>query len=76
MTSNAIFTNNKGITISVDLTNGYKDRLATWLEDKQPDIFWDIEFHEGGSIQLTPDCITFCGDNGIFELELIDIELV
>tara|TARA_R110000822_G_scaffold37245_2_gene104415 strand:- start:2311 stop:2541 length:231 start_codon:yes stop_codon:yes gene_type:complete len=76
MTSNAIFTDNRGITINVDLTNGFRDRLATWLEEKQPEIFWDIEFHEGGSIQVTPDCITFSGDNGIFELDAINIELV
>jgi hypothetical protein len=76
MRSNAIFTNHRGITIDVDFTNGFRERLATWLEEKQPDIFWDIEFHEGGSISVTPDCITFSGDNGIFELELINIELV
>tara|TARA_R110000787_G_scaffold49297_3_gene118387 strand:+ start:4673 stop:4903 length:231 start_codon:yes stop_codon:yes gene_type:complete len=76
MRLNAIFTNYKGITIGVDLTNGYKDRLATWLEEKQPEIFWDIEFHEGGSIQVTPDEITFSGDNGIFILEYINIETI
>ncbi len=76
MRSKALFTNHRGITINVDFTNGFRQRLEIWLEEKQPEIFWDIEFHEGGSIDITPDCITFSGDNGIFQLELLEIELV
>tara|TARA_R110000787_G_scaffold64775_4_gene146147 strand:- start:1527 stop:1754 length:228 start_codon:yes stop_codon:yes gene_type:complete len=63
----------KGILIEVDFTNGFKDRLEKWLKEKQNDIFCEICFWEGGSIEITPDEIRFWGDDGIFHMERIDI---
>jgi hypothetical protein len=67
----------KGIVINVDLRNGFKDRLENWLRTQQEDIYWDIEFHEGGKIRLVPTVdgfqLEFVGDNGVFILEQEDV---
>ena len=77
----AFFQNtSEGIFISVDFRNGFKERLSNWLQEKRADIFWDIEFHEGGDIALDfggdVNTLTFSGDNGILVLEQTVIEEV
>ena len=67
------------ILVNVDLNQtelDLKDKLWNWLREKHSDIFWDIEWHEGGCINVTSDQIYFCGDNGIFELEATDVETI
>ncbi len=63
----------KGIAIVVDFSNGFHQRLEQWLLESHPDIFWDIDFHEGGSITVSPEEIQFSGDNGLFILEPVHL---
>ena len=63
----------QGLLVMINTEQSFlKEMLWNWLEEKHNDIFWDIEMHEGGSIRLNLEnnekCITFSGDNGIFEL--------
>jgi len=40
-----------------------------WILENESDI--DIEFYNNGHISIINNYITFSGDNGIFELEII-----
>ena len=57
-----------------------KDVLMKWLETNHNEIFWDIEAHEGGSVQVSGRDgnieITFRGDNGLFTLCEIEAETI
>ena len=56
------------------------EKLFNWLEEKHNEIFWDLEMHEGGSVNITKYTegftITFRGDNGIFEMEEVIVQTV
>tara|TARA_R100000935_G_scaffold50784_1_gene76871 strand:- start:593 stop:841 length:249 start_codon:yes stop_codon:yes gene_type:complete len=72
--------NKEGFLININVNQSYlKEVLWAWLEENHNDIYWDIEMHEGGSIETNFDglnggFITFRGDNGIFELEEVEAE--
>lgn len=70
-----------GRLVQVDLNQeNIKEKLYNWLKEKHNEIFWDIEMHEGGSVEIyngvDGDLITFSGDNGIFEMEEVIIQTV
>ena len=56
------------------------EKLFNWLEEKHNEIFWDLEMHEGGSVNITKYTegftIIFRGDNGIFEMEEVIVQTV
>jgi hypothetical protein len=58
-------------------TNRFIDRLVSWLHKERPDIYWDIEFHEGGTVTIDESEddkeIRFRGDNGIFTLTEVEV---
>jgi|TARA_R110000787_G_scaffold218674_1_gene327368 hypothetical protein len=73
--------NRQGFLINIDLDQSFlKEVLWNWLKENHSDIYWDIEMNEGGSIKLeidtntSPKCITFSGDNGVFELVECEVE--
>ena len=75
--------NRQGTLVQINIFEpGIKDKLWNWLENEHNEIFWDIEMYEGGSIIIQRDVrklnssITFMGDNGIFELEQVDVETI
>lgn len=73
MKNGVLFQNkSEGILISVDLTNGFRERLSEWLNHSHPEIASDIEFHTGGTVSVSPEEIVFSADNGIFVLEIVD----
>jgi len=70
-----------GRLVQVDLNQkNITDKLFSWLEEKHNEIFWDIEMHEGGSVEVYKGVdgftITFSGDNGIFEMEEVIVQTV
>ena len=52
--------------------------LEVWLELHMPDVHGDIEFWQGGSVDIDFDAkvITFSGDNGLFVLEPVEIQVL
>lgn len=67
------------IILGLDLNQNeleLKDKLWNWLREKHSDIFWDIEMHEGGRVEIHGDEISFWGDNGLFSLESVHIETI
>jgi len=73
--------NRQGTLVNVNLNQeNIKDRLLHWLEEKHNNIFTDLEMWENGSVRIDKwnDGITivFFGDNGIFELEQVEIETI
>jgi len=66
----------KGVIVSVNLGDGYEDRLVDWLSNNHESIFSDLDYHEGGSVSVSPEEIVFSGDNGIFILDRINIERI
>jgi hypothetical protein len=67
------------IILSVNLNQNeleLKEKLWNWISEKHSDIFWDIEMHEGGRVEIHSDEISFWGDNGIFRLELTNVETI
>jgi hypothetical protein len=70
-----------GRLVQVDLNQkNVDDKLFFWLKEKHNEIFWDLEMHEGGSVNITKYTegftITFRGDNGIFEMEEVIVQTV
>ncbi len=70
-----------GRLVQVDLNQkNIDEKLFNWLEEKHNEIFWDLEMHEGGSVNITKYTegftITFSGDNGIFEMEEVIVQTV
>jgi|SaaInlStandDraft_3_1057020.scaffolds.fasta_scaffold325710_1 hypothetical protein len=65
----------------LDTIEPTKKQLKTWVEDS---LDWlladrDIEFHEGGSIEITFDDgikIQISGDNGSVDLETFIVDLL
>lgn len=59
-----------------------KENLINWLKNNHNEIFWDIEMHEGGDVNLEQSAcydtysIVFSGDNGIFVLEEVEVEKI
>ena len=44
----------KGILFTLGLENGYKERTAEWLSKNHPNIWNELEFHEGGHMRFDP----------------------
>lgn len=70
-----------GRLVQIDLNQKNIDqKLFNWLEEKHNEIFWDLEMHEGGSVNITKYTegftITFKGDNGIFEMEEVIVQTI
>ena len=62
--------------ISIDLESvTVEETLVAWFMSDLEDIYWDIEFQEGGTIDIDHQekVVTFSGDNGIYVLEPIEI---
>ena len=73
--------NRQGNLVNINLNQkNIEDKLFNWLEEKHNDIFWDIEMMEGGNVRIEKwtrgTTIVFSGDNGIFELEEVEIETI
>jgi len=67
----------QNVLVQVDLNQeDLETNLWDWLEGKHNEVFWDIEMHEGGAIQINKDEIIFSGDNGIFTLEAVETETI
>jgi hypothetical protein len=68
----------KGILFNLGLENGFKERTATWLSENHPDIWNELDFHEGGDIIFDPTGnhpgMMISGDNGILLLRLIKVD--
>jgi|TARA_R110000824_G_scaffold67353_6_gene174382 hypothetical protein len=69
--------NRQGFLVNIDINKpNLENLLWDWLKEKHSEIYWDIEMNEGGKVTIGFDsgniskgkCITFSGDNGIFEL--------
>ena len=70
-----------GRLVQVNLNQeNIKEKLYNWLKERHNEIFWDLEMHEGGSVNITKYkegiTITFSGDNGILEMEEVIIQTV
>ena len=63
-----------GLLVRVDFRNGFKERIANWLETNHKNLYDEIEFWEGGDIYVTPDEVQIKGDNGLIILDRIDIK--
>ncbi len=74
--------NRQGSLVNINLNQeNIEDRLFCWLEENHNHIFTDLEMWEGGSVRLDKwndgtTTIVFSGDNGIFELEQVEIETI
>lgn len=77
--------NIQGLLISLDIEDLKNDKFAgailiNWLKNNHEDIYWDIELHEKGSVNLEEYTdgykVVFSGDNGIFILEEVKIERI
>jgi len=72
----------QGTLVNVNLNQEkIEDILFCWLEEKHNNIFNDLEMWEGGSVRLDKwsdgtTTIVFRGDNGIFELEEVQVQAV
>mgnify|MGYP003639568963 CR=1 FL=1 len=67
----------QGRLLQVDMDDSsLEEKLENWLIDHNQDVYWDIEFNEGGKIIIGKDYIDFSGDNGFYNLEEILIEKV
>jgi phosphoribosylformimino-5-aminoimidazole carboxamide ribonucleotide (ProFAR) isomerase len=64
----------KGLVVSIDFRNGFKERVANWLEKNHINLYNEIEFWEGGSVSVTPDEVLISGDNGLIILDRVDIK--
>ena len=70
----------KGILFNLGLENGFKERTTTWLSENHPDIWNELDFHEGGEIRF--DIVNgipglmISGDNGILILKQIKFDSI
>jgi len=67
------------LNVDISTTNPFEvmeleTGLAEWLRKKHNNLFNEIEFWDGGSVDLEVDTITFSGDNGIICMNAIDVE--
>ena len=70
----------KGIIFNLGLENGFHERAATWLSENHPDIWSELDFHEGGEIRFNivdgiPGLMV-SGDNGILILKQIKVDFI
>ncbi len=67
----------KNVIIEIDLSKQNKELLLmAWLLTYHEDIYYDIEAHEGGGVEISEGEIYFSGDNGVFILERYYIEKI
>ena len=70
----------KGILFTLGLENGYKERTAEWLSKNHPNIWNELEFHEGGHMRFDPTGdnpgMMISGDNGILLLKWIKVDSI
>jgi len=67
------------LIVNVDLNKPasvLKHKLWNWLEEKHNEVFWDLEMHEGGKIQIMNSEISFWGDNGVLTLDRVDVDTI
>ena len=68
----------KGILFNLGLENGFHERAAKFLSENHPDIWNELDFHEGGEIRFdivngVPGLMV-SGDNGILILKQIKFD--
>ena len=66
----------KELLIEVDLRNGFKERIRTWLEINHNNLFMDIDCYNACDVTVTPDTITISGDDGLIILDRVDVKEV
>ena len=78
MTTKTFLNKRTGLAITIaPNTENLIQKLADWLHAHE-EIVDDIEPHEelNHTVWIDEDTITFCGDNGIFTLDLVVSTLI
>ena len=49
-------------------------KIGTWLENNHHNVWLEIEFFDGGRVQIGEDTISIWGDNGVVTFNTFEIE--